>query len=68
MVVMKRASCALLVLCCGWAACASAKRLITFGDSITDNGNGTNSYVQAYFSQLLGQNITAASSPLNFCP
>ncbi len=49
------------LLCYAWACCASAKRLIAFGDSITDNGNGTNSFVQAYFSQLLGQNITAVS-------
>lgn len=68
-VVMKHATRALLLLSCyGWAACASAKRLITFGDSITDNGNGTNSYVQAYFSQLLGQNITAVSLPLIVWP
>ena len=61
---MKHTILVLLLLCNGWASCASAKRLITFGDSITDNGNGTNSFVQAYFSQLLGQNITAVSQHL----
>ena len=59
---MKSLSTILLLLCYGWATCASGKRLITFGDSITDNGNGTNSFVQAYFSKLLGQNVTAVSS------
>ena len=61
---MKRALLLIAVLCYAWACCASAKRLIAFGDSITDNGNGTNSFVQAYFSQLLGQNVTAVSLPI----
>lgn len=41
------------------ASTASAKKLIAFGDSITDNGNGTNLIVQAYYSQLLNQPVTA---------
>lgn len=59
---MKHAGLVLLLVGCFWTSCASAKRLLTFGDSITDNGNGTNSFVQAYFSQLLGQNVTAVST------
>ncbi|KAK9918501.1 hypothetical protein WJX75_004512 [Coccomyxa subellipsoidea] len=45
------------------ASAASAKKLIAFGDSITDNGNGTNLIVQAYYSQLLNQPVTAAYPP-----
>ena len=45
------------------ALCASSKRLICFGDSITDNGNGTNFVVQAYYSKLLGQPVTAVGHP-----
>ena len=59
---MKTLCTIVLLLCYSRATCASGKRLITFGDSITDNGNGTNSFVQAYFSKLLGQNVTAVSS------
>ena len=61
---MKGSRLVLLLLGCAWTSCTSAKRLITFGDSITDNGNGTNAFVQAYFSHLLGQNVTAVSSPI----
>ncbi|BDA51463.1 probable phosphatidylcholine-sterol acyltransferase at N-terminal half [Coccomyxa sp. Obi] len=44
-------------------ATASARKLIAFGDSITDNGNGTNKIVQAYYSQILNQDVTAAYPP-----
>jgi hypothetical protein len=54
----------LLLLGCAWTSCTLASRLITFGDSITDNGNGTNAFVQAYFSHLLGQNVTAVRSSM----
>ena len=46
------------------ALCASSKRLIAFGDSITDNGNGTNLVVQAFYSKLLGQPVTAVGHAL----
>ena len=42
-------------------AAASARKLIAFGDSITDNGNGTSKVVQAYYSRLLNQAVTAVS-------
>lgn len=44
------------MLCC--FVCAKGKRIIAFGDSITDNGNGTNKFVQAYFSNVLGRPVT----------
>ena len=50
-----------LLLLVAAASAASAKKLIAFGDSITDNGNGTNKFVQAYYSQLLNQPVTAVS-------
>ena len=55
---MVHAALAVLLLLSG-ALCASSKRLIAFGDSITDNGNGTNLVVQAFYSKLLGQPVTA---------
>jgi hypothetical protein len=42
---------------------ASAKRLVTFGDSITDNGNGTSKVVQAYYTKLLGTLVDAVRCP-----
>jgi hypothetical protein len=48
----------LLLVGGGLQACA-AKRLVAFGDSITDNGNGTNLVVQAFYSKLLGRPVTA---------
>ncbi len=50
-----------LLLLLAAASATSAKKLIAFGDSITDNGNGTNKFVQAYYSQLLNQPVTAVS-------
>ena len=66
---MNRSSLLLLLLGSAWSSSAVAKRLIVFGDSISDNGNGTNAMVQAYFSQLLGQNVTAVSlhSSQHYC-
>ena len=58
---MHRLGLLVLLLGSAWSSLAAAKRLIVFGDSISDNGNGTNAMVQAYFSQLLGQNVTAVS-------
>ncbi|EIE18330.1 hypothetical protein COCSUDRAFT_60297 [Coccomyxa subellipsoidea C-169] len=52
-----------LLLLLAAASAASAKKLIAFGDSITDNGNGTNKFVQAYYSQLLNQPVTAFYPP-----
>ena len=58
---MVQARILLLLLLVGGAFCTPAKRLVAFGDSITDNGNGTSKVVQAYFTQVLGQPVTAVS-------
>ena len=50
--VVRAASCMLAVLLYGSAG-AHAKRLVAFGDSITDNGNGTRVYVQLWYAELL---------------
>ena len=39
---MHRLGLLLLLLGSAWSSSAAAKRLIVFGDSISDNGNGTN--------------------------
>ena len=56
---------ALLVLLLSLGLCASAKRLVVFGDSISDNGNGTSKVVQAYFTSLLGSSVTSVGARPN---
>lgn len=49
----------LLLLVVSGSLHACAKRLVAFGDSITDNGNGTSKVVQAFYSKLLGTPVDA---------
>ena len=50
---------ALFLLVVSGSLQACARRLVAFGDSITDNGNGTNRVVQAFYSKLLGMPVDA---------
>ena len=49
---VRAATCVLALLLCGSAG-VHAKRLLAFGDSITDNGNGSRVYVQHWYAELL---------------
>ena len=63
------ATCMLALLLSGSIG-AHAKRLVAFGDSITDNGNGTRVYVHRWFAALLERTepFTVVSPTALACP